>query len=378
MKNIVILGAGTGGLVTANSLGSALGRQARITVIEKKNAHTFAPSLLWLAVGKRRPDQITRTLKHIKGAELLNTSVTSVDWPNRLIKTVDRTVPYDYLILAPGAAHCPEKLPGFANAALDLYSVEGAARIQSELASFKGGRVVILVSSLPYKCPAAPYEASFLIDAYLRQSNIKAQIQIVTPEALPMPSAGPEIGKGVEQMLSDRKIEYTPNQNAISIEASSRKIRTHSGAELSYDLLVGIPPHGLPAFLSGSPILAENGWVKVNPQTLETSIPDVFAIGDVTTIALKNGKPLPKAGVFAHAEAEIVAANLADRILGKRGQREFLGHGACFLETGYGRAGYATGAFFAEPAPKVIMKPPSRFSHFVKVIFEKWWLWKWF
>lgn len=148
--------------------------------------------------------------------------------------------------------------------------------------------------------------------------------------------------------------------------------------EFAYDLLIGIPPHGLPLFLKGSPVLAENGWVKVNPDTLETSIPDVFAIGDVAAIGLKNGKPLPKAGVFAHQQGEVVAEIIDARRRGNEARIRFNGHGACFLETGNGRAGYATGDFFAEPAPEVKMKSPTRLSHLAKIIFEKWWLWKWF
>ncbi|MBL8019113.1 MAG: NAD(P)/FAD-dependent oxidoreductase [Leptospirales bacterium] len=378
MKNVVVIGAGTGGLVAANRLKAGLGKRAHITIFEKTHSHAFPPSLLWLAVGKRRPAQITRRHKRRRGIEMVNASVTKIDWSNRVVQTADRSVPYDYLILAPGAAHYPERLPGFSEAALDLYSAEGATRISAELAAFTGGKIVILVASLPFKCPAAPYEAAFLVDARLQERNIDAQIQIITPEPMPMPSAGPEIGKSVEQMLLSRNIEYLPSQNAVSINASSQKIKMQNGEELSYDLLIGIPPHGLPSFLSGSQVLAENGWVKVNPQTLETSVADVFAIGDVTTIGLRNGKPLPKAGVFAHAEAETASAMVIGRIKGKESSNRFDGHGACFLETGYGRAGHATGDFFAESGPKVFMKTPSRFSHLVKVVFEKWWLWKWF
>ena len=81
------------------------------------------------------------------------------------------------------------------------------------------------------------------------------------------------------------------------------------------------------------------GWVAVDRGTFETAWPGVFAIGDVTTVPLAMGKPLPKAGVFAHGQAEVVAANIAARWTGSEPNRRFDGHGECFVETGDGGKG---------------------------------------
>lgn len=156
MKKIVMVGAGSGGIVAAHSLRSRLGKKANITLIERTGLHTFAPSLLWLAVGKRRQEQITRPLRHRKGINLILGNVSNVDWNNRRVQVNDTNVPYDYLVLAPGAAHYPERLPGFSEAALDLYSLDGAVRIRDSLKNFTGGTVVILVSALPSSARRLP------------------------------------------------------------------------------------------------------------------------------------------------------------------------------------------------------------------------------
>src|SRR3990167_10874487 len=119
----------------------------------------------------------------------------------------------------------------------------------------------------------------------------------------------------------------------------------------------------------------ESGCVAVDRGTLETTFPGVYAIGDVTGIMLPSiGKPLPKAGVFAHNQAEVVAHNIARAITGKGEQRRFSGDGECFVETGDGRAAFGSGNFYADPAPAIRLKNPSMMLHLGKELYEKYWL----
>ena len=108
--------------------------------------------------------------------------------------------------------------------------------------------------------------------------------------------------------------------------------------------------------------------------TLETRHPGVYAIGDVTTIPLAVGKPLPMAGVFAHGQAEVVASNIARAVTGKGQPARFDGHGGCFIETGAGKAGFGRGDFYAEPTPRVKLYNVGRRWHLGKVVFEQRWL----
>jgi sulfide:quinone oxidoreductase len=126
--------------------------------------------------------------------------------------------------------------------------------------------------------------------------------------------------------------------------------------------------------IAESGLTAETGWVSVDRQTLQTRWPQVYAIGDVVAIPLALGKPLPKAGVFAHREGEVVARNIALAITGKGAPARFDGHGECFIETGDGKAGFGGGDFYAEPKPVVTLRRPSRRSHLAKIWFEKSWL----
>ena len=127
-----------------------------------------------------------------------------------------------------------------------------------------------------------------------------------------------------------------------------------------------------------SGLVADSGWMSVDRHTLATQYDGVYALGDVVAIPLTLGKPLPKAGVFAHAEADVVARNIVRSITGAGEPARFDGHGACFIETGDGRAGMGKGNFYAEPVPQVKIHPPGRHWHFAKVLFEKRWLKRWF
>ncbi len=379
-KRIVILGGGMGGVVVANRLRKALTRDNDISVIDREKNHLFNPSLLWLMVGERNREQIQKPLSRLqkKGIRFLNAEVSGIDFEGRTVSTSGGEVPFDYLVIALGASTFPERLAGFSEAAYNLYDLSGADGIREKIGSFDKGRVIVLVSGVPFKCPAAPYETALILSAYFTKKHRDIEVEVVTPEPLPMGVAGPEVGNMVVSLLESRGIRFMPQHQAVKIEPAKKKIAFQNGEALSYDLLIGIPPHGVPPVLEGLPVLGASGWVKVNPRTLETELENVYALGDVTAIPLSVGKPLPKAGVFAHAQAKVVAHNIEAKIQGASPKKEFDGRGACFIELGDGTAGYASGNFYAEPKPMVNLKKPSRLRHWQKVLFEKWWLWRWF
>ena len=379
-KKIVILGGGTGGLVVANKLSKSLSRDNEIVLVDREKNHLFNPSLLWVMVGWRSQQQIQKPLSLLqkKGIRFLNAEVSKIDYEDRKVMTSEGESDFDYLVIALGASTFPDRSKGFQTAAYNLYDLSGAVRIGEAIEKFEKGKIVVLVASKPFKCPAAPYEAALLLSAFFKKKRRDVEIEVVTPEKLPMGVAGQEVGNMVVSLLQSREIRFVPQYQTDHIDPSKREIHFQDGEKVSYDMLIGIPPHGLPQVLSGSPILGESGWVKVNQRTLETDIENVYALGDVTAIPLPVGLPLPKAGVFAHFQADVVAHNIAAGIKGVSSKKEFDGKGSCFIELGDGRAGYASGNFYTEPKPTVKLKNPSRFRHWEKVRFEKWWLRKWF
>lgn len=233
---------------------------------------------------------------------------------------------------------------------------------------------------MPFKCPAAPYETALLTDYLLRKRGVREKVnfQFLTTEPQPMPVAGPVVGDMIKGILLERDIEYQPNQKLTSVDPASKELQFEKGEKIKFDLLLAIPPHKSPSVVTESGLGDGPGWIPVDGRTLRTKYDDVYAIGDVTAIKLPSGMMLPKAGVFAERQAQVVANSIASEISGAAEVQKYDGKGSCFIDTGYGKAGYASGDFYAEPKPLVNPRKPGRIWHWSKVLFEKYWLWRHF
>ncbi len=377
-RTVLILGAGIGGIVAAETLRKLLPREDRIVVIDRASVHVFPPSLLWRMVGERQDAGISRPLSSIArhGVELVRGNITRIDPANLAVEVDGRSLRGDALIVALGADYAPEAIPGLSEAGHCIYTPAGAAAIHGALRQFNGGRIVILTTTPQYKCPAAPYESAMLIDAFCKDKGIgeRTYLYIYAAEPGPMMVAGPAISAAVRGMVEQRGITYHPEHQVKAVNAQARRLSFANNTEAEFDLLFYVPPHCAPAVVKDAGLVNESGWIPVNRDTLQTRYENVFAIGDVTTIPLKMGRPLPKAGTFAHGQAEVVAHNLACAWTGKGTPRRFEGEGSCFIETGNSRAGMGSGDFFAEPAPQVNMRQPGLLWHLGKVFYEKYWL----
>ena len=382
-KTILILGGGVGGLTAANELRRLLPAEHRVVLVEKNPQHAFAPSFLWLMTGDRRPEQITRDVHRLvrPGVEVVVAEAQAIDLPNRRVQTGAQTLHYDHLIVALGAELAPDALPGLAEAAHTFYSFDGAAKLRDALRSFTGGKVAVVVAGLPYKCPGAPHEGAMLIASLLRKRGVgNSEVYLFTPEPQPMAVAGPALGDAVKQMLSARGVAFHPLHQLNRVNPDARELDFDGRGTFRYDLLVAIPPHRGPRLSRASGLANETGWVPVDRATLRTAHENVYAIGDATTISIPGRwKPdvplmLPKAGVFAHDQAAVVARRIAAEIIGQKTEDEFCGDGYCMLEAGEDIAGFAYGDFFAEPAPQIQLRRMGRTWHLGKVLFEQWWL----
>jgi sulfide:quinone oxidoreductase len=353
---VVVLGGGTGGLVAAHRLRRRLEPADRVVVIDRSPTFQFAPSFLWVMTGARRAAQISTDRGRLRraGIEILHAVALEIDTAGRRIKTTEAEVSFDRLVIALGAELAPDALEGFGDAAHNVYTLDGAAAAADALGRFNGGRVAVVVSRLPYKCPAAPYEAAFLAEALLRRRGVRDRttIDIYAPEPFPLPTAGPVVGEALAGMLAERGISLHAETSVERIDPHANQLVLAGGELADYDLLLGIPPHRAPEVARTSGLAAETGFLPVDPATLATSAEDVYAVGDITAIPIAGGKFLPKAGVFAEAEADVVAANIAADLAGPARRRHLRGSGACFVELGDRRAAFATGNFYAPDGPR--------------------------
>ena len=378
-NTVVVLGGGTGGITTARALRRRLAATDRVVLVERDPVFRFAPSFLWVMSGSRRASQISADIRGLRrrGIEVVEASVNGIDPQRQRVSTSAGELSYDRLVVALGAELAPEAIPGFDEGADDLYTLAGAESANRALAGLEQGRIAILVSRLPYKCPAAPYEAAFLAEALLRRRGVRPEVEIdvYTPEALPLPTAGEDLGRAIAAMLESRGIGFNPGRVIERVEGSERRLTFGEGERAGYDVLIGVPPHRAPSVLAESGLAGPSGFVAVDRHSLETSLEGIHAIGDATQIPLAGGKfMLPKAGVFAHAQAGVVAERIACDLAGHESRATFDGNGACFLELGDGSAGYASGDFYAEGAPKVRMRRPGRHWHLAKVALERQWM----
>jgi len=380
-NTVAILGGGTGGLAAARRLRRNLKPHDRVVLIERDLHYRFAPSFLWVMTGLRRPERITGDLGGLRrhGIEVVEAEVKGVDLAARTVSTGNGEIGYDRLVIALGAQQTPDALRGFAEAAHDVYTLAGAMSAGEELREFDGGDLVIAVSSQPYKCPAAPYETALLAESVLRERGVRdrASIDIYTPEPFPMATAGRVLGDALTAMLHERGIGTHFEQPLSHIDPDGRELALAGGEHVGFDLLLGVPPHLAPDALADTGFVAPSGFVSVDPATLATRAEGVYAIGDVTTIPIAGDKFLPKAGVFAHAQGDVVADRIIAELDGRVPDATFNGKGSCFVEMGDSRAAFATGDFYAPDAPDIRLRRPGRHWHLAKVALEKHWLRRW-
>ena len=378
---VLVLGAGIGGTAAATTLRRLLPASSEVVLVEKAAEHVFSPSLLWLAVGRRSRRQITRPMSRMSraGIRLVAGTIEKIDPQGRTVSVDGRQIEGDALVVALGADFDLNAIPGLHAGGHNLYSLEGAESLQSALSNLGQGTFALVTAAPAYKCPAAPYEAAMLVETYLRQRKVRNQVQMEfwAAEPGPMWVAGPAVTAGVKTLIEERGIAYRPGRQIREVDPAVRRLVFADGSQGSYDALAYVPPHTAPSVVREAGLTDASGWIPVNRLTLETVHAGIYAVGDVTTIPLSLGKPLPKAGTFAEEQGRVAAANIAHKLTAKGRPASFDGHGECLVETGDATAAYGGGNFYAEPFPQVALKRPSRFWHIAKVVVERRWLRRW-
>jgi sulfide:quinone oxidoreductase len=354
-QRVVILGAGFGGLELSTMLSEVIGDEIDVTLIDKNDAFVFGFSKLDVMFGRTTPDAVRLAYGEIArpGVRVLRETVTAIDPETRNVTTDAGVHEADVLIVALGADYDMDATPGLAEGANEFYSMAGAERLAGIIPSFSHGHAVIGVCGAPFKCPPAPSECALLLHDELTARGVRdaCQISFVLPLPSPVPPS-PDTSTALVNEFAQHDITLIAGRRINAIDPSRSLAILDDGAELRFDLFLGVPKHRAPDVVIASG-MTEDGYVPVDSGTLETRYPNVYAVGDVATAGV------PKAGTFAEGAARIVAQALIYRLGGGEPPGPHLGQGTCYIEFGAGRVASVDIDFLSGPTRTGTFHPPS-------------------
>jgi sulfide:quinone oxidoreductase len=374
MKRILILGGGVGGTLTANLLVKKLRRQLKagevtITVVDQTGQHTYQPGFMYIAMGGERVDRLQRPERGLLDPRvaLVIGEVEKVDETTQTVHlNGGERLGYDYLVLASGSRIVPEAIEHFDTEAHHFYTAEAALELRRALDAFTGGRIVVAIAGMPYKCPPAPLEVSFLIESELRQRGLRDRSEVHFCSPIGRAFTIESVSEMATPIFEAKGIEVHTFFNVEAIDPVRKVVQSLEGEELPYDLLILVPPHKGQQFLIDSGLApAPGGWLPTDRATLQVGgRPNVFALGDATDL------PLSKAGSTAHFEAPVVTERIVAAIQGrevdhKRG--DYLGRVMCFFEIGDGKGTLLQFDYEHPPRPP----KPNQLWHLGKIVFNK-------
>jgi len=375
----LVLGGGFGGISASLELKRLLGDDHDVVLVDRNPDFRMGLRKLWALVGLgtgaegSRPRQLLAE----KGVTVVQEAVTEIHASSRAAQTSIGRIDGDHLVIALGAVSRPDLIPGLADYGHDVWGFAGIPGAADALERFRGGRLVVLVAGAPYPCPPAPYECAIHLDRFLRERGLRDEtdLAVVTLQPMLMPNAGRAGSDWMAGELAERGVSTRVGSKAESIEPGW--VVFPEGEE-RFDLLIAVPPHRPPLVVEESGLVAEHGWIGVDPRTLATRYPGVYAIGDVNLIPLANGLPLPKAGVMAELQGIRVARSIVAELRGEEEPEPFDGRGFCPVEVGANAAAFVRGDWYAEPEPVVQIDGPSEAYAAEKRHFESERLERWF
>jgi sulfide:quinone oxidoreductase len=340
---VVILGGGTGGIIVANLLGRQAKKQAEVTLVSKQDNVFYEADLPFRIFDKQSLKSMYKPLRERvnKNVNVLKEEVVGLDVDKKVVSFKSGTnLEYDYLVIATGAHYNYDSVPGFKDGAYHYYNEEGIHELRKALDNFVNNgvgkdqvrNVVIGIADLPFKCPVAPLEGTFMMEHYLRRKKLRKTTNIHYLSPIGGAFSIEQANVHIERKMEKKDINVHTFFNTEAIHPDRKVVESLEGDELEYDLLIMVPPHTGQSYLKGTPIVDEDNWVNVNTKTLQNEdYPDIFAIGDAANL------PVSKAGSSAHYQAMAVAHNLRDVLKGKielsEVKERYNGHATCLVLT---------------------------------------------
>ena len=371
---VVVLGAGFAGLELTTKLSAEFGDEADVVLIDEGDAFVFGFSKLDVMFGESPASAVRHPYKDIvkPGVRFVQATIRSIDPTARRVLTDAGSFDADVLVVALGADLDPGATPGLVEGGHEFYTVSGAFALREVLDCFEGGRVVVGVTSTPFKCPPAPSETALMMHDFLTRRGLRerSEISLVIPMGVPIPPS-PAASEALLTAFQERGIGWYPGRAVQATDPARKVAMLSDGTELPYDLFLGVPRHVAPAVVEESGMTVD-GWIPVDSLTLETPFPGVYAVGDVTSVGT------PKAGVFSEGQAAVVAERIGALMRGTEATATYGGKGTCYLAFGHDEVARVDVTFLQGQAPFGGFEEPSHAIAADKIEFGESRIRRWF
>ena len=308
----------------------------------------FEPANLDVAFKGKDPAIVMRSESSLlrKEVRFKPTRASRIDLQSQSVALEDSTqLEYDYLVIATGSVATPGAMPGLRDGSLNFHtSPYAAAKIWDALGKLRRGKVVVAITSVPYKCPPSPNEAAFMIDEYYGKRGLRGDIEIKFLTPYPRAYPAENVSEVVQSLFDARGIGMVPFFSADHVDPSSKKIYSMEGDAVDYHLLIAVPPHTGAEVIKASGIGDKEGWIPADKRTMVMKDhPNVYVLGDASDI------PISKSGVVAHLQSKVVAHNIVSEVEGGPELLEYNGRINCPMETGGRKALFISGTYETPP-----------------------------
>ena len=371
----------------ANKLHRVLDRlEWEITIVDQDKTHYYQPGFLFIPFGIYQKSDVIKPKGDFfpAGVKVIYQEIDRVDGDQSKVFLMDGTsLNYDYLIIATGVQTRPEETPGLTGELwykniFDFYTIEGAVALQKFFKSWEGGKLVLCIAELPFKCPVAPIEFVCLAEAYFTEKGIRDKVDITYVTPLSGAFTKPIATKMLSQLLDEKNIKVVPDFYLESVDNEKKVIRSYDEQEIPFDVLTIVPVNMGSEMIARSGLGDDMNFVDTDSETLRSKkYGNIFVLGDAANI------PTSKAGSVAHFAAEVLFENLMNTIDSRPLTAKFDGHANCYIETGYGKGALIDFNYDTEPLPGTFPLPGigpfgllknTKINHYGKMLF-RWIYW---
>ena len=397
MAQVVVLGAGLGGMPAAYELRAGLGDEHEVTLVNEREDFQFVPSNPWVAVGWRDRPNITFNIRpHLerKGVAFVAKRCETIDPVAKILAFNDgETLEYDYLVIATGPRLAFEEVDGAGPDGGHTHSVctlDHAERAYADYQRFLEAPGQVIVGAMPFaSCFGPAYEYAFLLDADLRKRQMRDRVPITFVTSEPyighLGLGGIGDSKGMlEAQMRNQHIDWIANAKVTKVEAgkmdveqfddAGKKLRDH---ELAFGSSMMVPSFkGVDAVMNVEGLSNPRGFVFVDEYQRSPKYPSIFAAGVCVAIPPVEATPVPtgapKTGYMIESMVAAIVRNIQGAIAGKEPEAKATWNAICLADMG------DTGAAFVAlpqiPPRTVAWCKKGKWVRMAKIAFEKYFM----